>query len=194
MNTNPRKSVAVFAGTVLLCLCSLFSLPAPSGAPVPVTLHDGAAVLLGILLGPAAGAGSVGLFFLAGAAGLPLFPGGQATIQAFRTVTGGYLIGWFLAAVIAGLCTHKIQDTDSRAAAFPAILHGAVAGILCSSIPAILALKNLYGAGLAGAILHAFVPYLPAILVKLVLSVITAGALRKPVWLWMDNGKNKQIS
>lgn len=184
--SNARKSSAVIAGALFLCLTSLLQLD--TGGPVPITLQNAAAAMLGILLGPSGGAGAVGLFLLAGAAGLPVFPGWVSGLSVFGSVEGGYLAGYFTAAIVAGLCTLKLTESDGAMKAFPAILHGSLAGILCSYITAVSAYKNIAGVPLGHALSRAFVPYLAADAVKLAVIVAAAGALRKKVSSYVTGG------
>ncbi len=184
MTSNPRKSYSVIAGALFLCLCSALQIESKTG-PVPITFHNAAAILLGILLGPAGGAGATGLFLLAGTAGIPLFPGWTGGFTVFKTVTGGYLAGYFIGAVVSGLCTLKLKDSDNGIKAFPAILHGCISGILCSFIPAVLACKNILEISLGQAVLHAFVPYIPAEAVKFAVIIAAAGVLRQKVYSYI---------
>ncbi len=187
MTTNSRKSCAVIAGALILCLCSALQIEISNG-PVPLTFHNAAAVLLGILLGPSGGAASAGIFFLAGAAGLPLFPGTVSGFPAFTTVAGGYMTGYFIGATVAGLCVLKLNDSDSGIKAFPAVLHGCISGILSSYIPAVLACKNIMGISIGQALLYAFVPYIPAEAVKLAVITAAAGVLRQKVSSYIAGG------
>ena len=98
--------------TIRLSLTALFaafiaagtfiSIPLPM-SPVPIVLQNLFAVLSGLLLGPVMGAGAVGLYLIAGAVGLPIFSGTSGGIAQFLKPSGGYLPGYFLAALVAGL-------------------------------------------------------------------------------------------
>ncbi len=191
MKAKTRKSVAVLAGAAVLCLCSLFQITARGNLQLPVTPHSCATAVLGMLLGPASGAGAAGLFCIAGVIagffGLKFFPSDLAGFSALGTLAGGAVTGYFFAAVVAGICTRNIKPSDERAKAFPAIVHGAIAGILCSAIPVILAFRNLAGASLLQALRYAFVPYLPADIIKMILAIIITDVLRKPVGSWINS-------
>ena len=71
--------------------------------PVPIVLQNLFAVLAGLILGSLMGSASVALYLLAGILGLPVFAGGTGGIARFAGPTGGYLPGYLLAALTAGL-------------------------------------------------------------------------------------------
>jgi len=84
--------IAGFAALTGLCAHAKFFLPF---TPVPITLQTLAVVLAGAMLGPYKGALSQMALIAAGLIGLPVFA--QASV-----VTGGYLLGFILAAFVAG--------------------------------------------------------------------------------------------
>ncbi len=95
-------SLAVI-GSLLLTLSAKIQVPF---YPVPMTLQTAVAFLLGIAYGWRLGAATVILYLAQGAAGLPVFAGTpQLGIGLVYMVgpTGGYLVGFAVAAVITGL-------------------------------------------------------------------------------------------
>lgn len=95
-----RRTIAIGAGAVLMALAARAAVPVP-GSPVPATLQDLAALVLGGVLGPVAGTGAVLLYLLLGAAGLPVFAAGGGAAYLLGP-TGGYLLAFPLAAWVAG--------------------------------------------------------------------------------------------
>jgi biotin transport system substrate-specific component len=71
--------------------------------PVPITGQTFAVLLAGVLLGRKWGGVSLGIYAILGLAGLPWFNGGSSGLSA----TGGYLIGFVLAALFLGYYTDK---------------------------------------------------------------------------------------
>ena len=72
------------------------------------------AIFAGTLLGGVQGAASVGLFLTAGALGLPVFSGKAGISVILQGPTGGFLIGYLVAAFVAGmilLFTWKKQNS-----------------------------------------------------------------------------------
>lgn len=77
--------------------------------PVPITLQTLGVILAGGILGARLGALSIIVFLLIVAAGMPLLPGGRGGIGVFFGPSGGYLIGYVIAAFSIGLIFSKIQ-------------------------------------------------------------------------------------
>src|SRR5256884_8774629 len=67
-----RRGLAVLLGAALVAIAAQIAIPLP-GTPVPMTLQPLAVLLVGALLGPSLGAGSMILYLALGAAGVPGF-------------------------------------------------------------------------------------------------------------------------
>src|SRR5688500_10306344 len=94
--------VGAIGFAVALAAASQVSIPLPN-TPVPITLQPLVVVLAGLWLGPVAGASSMIMFLLAGAAGLPVFsPVGAPGLARLLGPTGGYLLAYPVAAFVAG--------------------------------------------------------------------------------------------
>jgi biotin transport system substrate-specific component len=70
--------------------------------PVPVTLQTVFTALSGFLLGGVGGALSQVVYVLLGIIGLPVFSGGKSGLGVLFGPTGGYLIGFIIAAYVMG--------------------------------------------------------------------------------------------
>jgi biotin transport system substrate-specific component len=103
-----RRHLLLIAGTVtaavLTALATHVAIPLPF-SPVPVTGQTMAVLVAGAMLGPIAGPLSQGLFIALGATGVTAFAGG-----AFTGFTGGYLIGFVLAALMVGAVTRRTNS------------------------------------------------------------------------------------
>ena len=88
-------------GALMVGVFAQVSVPLPF-TPVPLTGQTLAVLLVSAALGPARGATSLLLYLLGGAAGLPIFAGGASGAAAVLGPTGGYLIGFVVAAWIVG--------------------------------------------------------------------------------------------
>jgi biotin transport system substrate-specific component len=107
----------VFAFAAAAALAAQVAVPIP-GTPVPLALAPMAVVLAGLWLGPRAGAASMALYVLAGAAGLPVFaPVGLPGIARLLGPTGGYLLAYPLAAAVAGFVSQRFPQAAGRIAA-----------------------------------------------------------------------------
>jgi biotin transport system substrate-specific component len=107
----------VFAFALAAALAAQVAVPIP-GTPVPLALAPMAVVLAGLCLGPRAGAASMALYVLAGAAGLPVFaPLGLPGLARLLGPTGGYLLAYPLAAAVTGLFAQRFPRAAGRVAA-----------------------------------------------------------------------------
>jgi biotin transport system substrate-specific component len=93
--------LAVVGGAAAVALAAQVALPVPF-SPVPMTLQGLAVILVGGLMGSAAGAGALVLYLLAGALGAPVFAMGSSGLDKLLGLTGGYLLAFPVAALIAG--------------------------------------------------------------------------------------------
>jgi biotin transport system substrate-specific component len=75
--------------------------------PVPIVLSTLFVILSGLLLGSRWGLASMSLYLLVGAIGIPVFYGGKGGIAHFFGPTGGYLLGYILAAWVTGFISEK---------------------------------------------------------------------------------------
>ena len=105
-------SVAVLTG---LLAQARFYLP---WSPVPLTGQTFGALLAGVVLGTWWGGASMALYAGLGAAGLPWFQGWGGGYAYLTGPTGGYIVGFILAALFLGYIT----DRYARARRFPVML------------------------------------------------------------------------
>jgi biotin transport system substrate-specific component len=132
---DTRTTVLGIVGfAVALAAASQVAIPLP-GTPVPMTLQPLVVALAGLWLGPVAGATSMALYVVAGAAGLPVFaPMGAPGFARLLGPTGGYLWAYPAAALVAGFVASTRRTFVSRAlaaaAAFAVIHIGGFAQLL----------------------------------------------------------------
>jgi len=91
--------------------------------PVPITGQTFAVLLAGAALGWRAGVASQALYVGLGALGLPFYSGGEGGWAVVTGATGGYLIGFVVAAGVIGYLAEHQQDR-AVATAVPAFLAG----------------------------------------------------------------------
>ncbi|QNS02818.1 biotin transporter BioY [Streptomyces xanthii] len=96
-----RTTLLVALGTGLTALAGQFAVPVP-GSPVPVTGQTFAVLLTAAALGPARAVASQALLLVLGAVGLPVFAHGASGAHVVFGATGGYLIGFLIAAALVG--------------------------------------------------------------------------------------------
>ncbi|GAA4594643.1 biotin transport system substrate-specific component [Actinoplanes octamycinicus] len=93
------RDVALTAGAAAAVgLAAQIAIPVP-GSPVPITGQTFAVLLAGAVLGPGRGAAGMLLYAVAGILGVPWFAGGGA---GWPAATGGYLLGFVVAAALVG--------------------------------------------------------------------------------------------
>jgi biotin transport system substrate-specific component len=104
----PWKLVMALGMAGLTGLLAQVRLPVP-WSPVPVTGQTFAVLLAGVLLGRWWGGVSMAIYAALGALGLPWFTGWSSGLGA----TGGYIIGFILAALFLGYITDKYVSSRS---------------------------------------------------------------------------------
>lgn len=93
---------------------------------VPITAQSLGVMLCGTVLGAKRGALAVLLFLFLVVLGLPLLSGGRGGIGVFMGPSMGYLVGWPVAAFIAGLVVERWRIAVAPAAFAGAVLGGIV--------------------------------------------------------------------
>jgi len=163
-------------------LTALFAALTAAGAfiiipvgPVPIVLQNLFAVLSGLILGPVLGAASVSLYLLAGILGFPVFAGGVGGIARFAGPTGGYLIGYLLAAIVTGL----IAGRPKHKASLVRIIIAVIAGLLIIYIPGVAWLKISRNLDFVRALVVGFTPFIVGDILKGIAAVLIAPRLRR---------------
>lgn len=98
----PKKLALALGMAALTGLLAQVRFPLP-WSPVPITAQTFAVLLAGVLMGKWWGGASLAIFAGLGAAGVPWFSGWAGGLGA----TGGYIIGFILAALFLGYFTDK---------------------------------------------------------------------------------------
>ena len=100
----------VVGGSIVIALCAQIAI----GYPVPITGQTFAVLMVAALLGSRRGVLCVLTYLAEGLLGLPVFAQGKAGLAAFLGPTGGYLVGFVLAAWIVGALSERAWDRRSR--------------------------------------------------------------------------------
>ncbi|MCH9612600.1 MAG: hypothetical protein S4CHLAM102_10910 [Chlamydiia bacterium] len=104
LSTLKNALVVGFLLSVLLSLAKPFSIPLPF-VPVPISLQGSLITLFIAILPGSISMTAIGCFIVQGLMGLPVFGSGAMGPAAFFGPTGGYIIGWFIAA----MAMHQLQ-------------------------------------------------------------------------------------
>ena len=180
-----RQGVFIALFAALICVSSFWMVPFIPG--IPIVLKNLVVVLAGVLLGSWRGAAAAALYLLAGLLGLPVFAnaGGFA---AFLSPSGGYLYGYVVAALVAGLIagTPSIRDKKLSLLYVFRIVVALLAGFLVILVCGGLWLVVLNGKSVVaqsahsaiGVFLGGILPFIPADGFKFALAIPTTFVLR----------------
>lgn len=103
-NSLASDIALVVAGTALTAVAAQLYIPT---SPVPFTFQTLAVLLVGASLGSLRGALSMALYAVVGALGIPVFSEASAGPDVLFGATGGYIIGFVLAAALVGYLAEK---------------------------------------------------------------------------------------
>ncbi len=163
------RDVALVLGAALLtAACAWIVVPLPF-SPVPVTGQTFAELLTAAALGPARGTAAQLLYVALGVAGLPFFQDGTSGPDVLFGVTGGYLVGFVLAAWVVGAAARRGLDRSARAA-LPAFLLGSLV-IYAVGVPWLAVVAGL---GPGEALAKGLLPFIPGGIAK---ALLAAGLL-----------------
>lgn len=168
-----------------IALTALFAALTAAGAfiaipigPVPIVLQNLFALLAGLILGPLMGSAAVGLYILAGILNLPVFAGGTGGLARFAGPTGGFLAGYLLAALTAGLIMGS-PNARTRDAKLLRLAAAVTAGLLVVYIPGVSWLKISRNLSWGKAFLAGFVPFIGGDVIKGIAAVLIVPRLRR---------------
>jgi biotin transport system substrate-specific component len=166
-----RRIVAVGLAALVVAASAQVAVPVPF-SPVPMTLQPLAVLVVGALLGPAAGAAALVVYLMAGIAGLPVFSAGRAGAAWLVGPTGGYLLAFPVAAAVVGAIA---RQREGRVPLFR-LLVALAAGMAIIHAGGVAHLA-LLGGDPALAFRIGFVPFLTGDLLKIGLAAaIVLGA------------------
>lgn len=160
-NFSTRDLCMIALFTALICVLSQISIPTPSG--IPFTLQTFIVPLAGVILGARRGAIAAGLYVLMGAIGLPVFAGGMSGLSVVAGVTGGFLLGFPVMALCAGLGASKNNVL--------LLVLGLIVGIIADYAIGCMQFMFVTQGTLVTALTVAVLPYIPLQCVKAALVV-----------------------
>jgi biotin transport system substrate-specific component len=133
MNTKDTVYIALFAALVAaLGIIPPVTLPVVG---VPITAQSMGVMMAGGILGARRGALSMILFLVLVGAGLPLLSGGRGGFSVFLGPSGGFLLGWVVAAFVVGFITERVWDRLNIVSAVFAAFIGGVVVLYALGIP-----------------------------------------------------------
>jgi biotin transport system substrate-specific component len=169
----------VVSGAALTAIAAQIAIPA---YPVPFTLQTLVVLLVGATLGSRRGALSLGLYALAGLAGLPVFaPKSDGShvvgFAAFVGPTAGFIFGFVIAAYVIGLLAERKWSSN--------VLKTFVAFVVGSTVIYLVGIPALAGFAFQGDFAAAVGYMVPFMVWDVVKAVIAAGLL-PGTWLLVN--------
>ena len=150
--------VAIFAA--LTTLGAFVRIPLPF-TPVPITLQTFFVLLGGALLGSGAGFSSQSLYFVLGIGGLSVFAGARGGVSHLAGPTGGYLIGFVVAAYLVGKMVEK-RDSSTW------LILAALAGTGIIYFFGAVRLAHFLRIGIRETLYLGVIPFLPGDVLKII--------------------------
>ena len=167
------RSVALVVGGALFVGASAqIAIPLPF-TPVPLSLQTFSVLLVGAVLGSRRGVASMGLYLLAGVAGVPWFSQHQS---GWAFASFGYVVGFVLAAWLVGRLAERGADRTVLRTTGLMVL-----GNLVIYVVGVSGLMAVTGMGLDRALLARVVPFLIGDAIKVALTAALLPATCKLV-------------
>ena len=166
----------VLSGVIFLSIMSQLIIPLYF-TPVPISLGSFGIILVALLYGRKLGTATVISYVVAGSLGAPIFAGFKA--GSLFSPTGGYIIGYIVAAVILGYLSDK-GIAKSYVKTFLSLLLVSVIIFILGALVLMLfvPIKNVFMAGVF--------PFIPGDMIK----VIVATLLFPRLWKFIKKNKN----
>ena len=167
-NSMARAAALILIGSALMAIAAHIQVPF---WPVKLSMQSFVAIVIGMAYGARLGGATILAYIVEGALGLPVFQSG-AGIAYMAGPTGGYLLGFFLAAVVAGYFAER-GALNRLPTALGAILLVTVAVY----VPGIAWLAVLFGA--EKSIAFGLTPFILGDILKIVLALVLVPAIRR---------------
>ena len=195
-NSIGKRAILVALFAAFVCAGCFIQIPLAGG--VPIVIQDMMAMLSGLILGPIYGTLSVFIFLVLGSLGLPVFSGKGGFDKILNGPTGGFLVGYMLAALAGGLIVHFLVKNPYKEipaenpADTPATEFSAKTNILnwiFFALAAIVATVVCFALGIAGfhrvkpdlemskVLSYVLIPFIPGNIIKLIIMIPLAKKL-----------------
>jgi biotin transport system substrate-specific component len=169
-----RDVILILLGALFVAALAQIEIPLPF-TPVPITGQTFGVLLVGAALGSKRGAASLIAYLALGTIGLPFFAGGAHGLNILIGATGGYLIGFVIAAYVVGLLAEGGLERNVRTSLLPFLI-GTVIIYVCGVAGLAIVLGSL-GKAIAAGLL----PFLIGDSIKLIAASLALPAAWKLV-------------
>ncbi len=160
--------------TALMCVAAQITIPLPIG--VPFTLQVMMVILIALILKPLYALIAQSLYTLLGIIGLPVFAGGKSGVGTILAPTGGFIIGFIIAAFVVSLLK---GSGKGKVGVARYLLVSILAGIPCIYIPGIALYMVYVQADLWSAIVTLTSVFILIDIAKCVIASLIAIPLNK---------------
>lgn len=195
-NSIGKRAILVALFAAFVCAGCFIQIPLAGG--VPIVIQDMMAMLSGLILGPIYGTLSVFIFLVLGSFGLPVFSGKGGFDKILNGPTGGFLVGYMIAALAGGLIVHFLvknpykeipaeNPQDAPATEFSAKTN--ILNWIFFALAAIVATVVCFALGIAGfhrvkpdlemskVLGYVLIPFIPGNIIKLIIMIPLAKKL-----------------
>jgi biotin transport system substrate-specific component len=162
-NTLSRNIVLAILGSVIVAIAAQINIPM---YPVPMTMQTLAVLAIGAAFGARLGAATLALYAIEGAAGLPVFAQMKAGLGVITGGTGGYIIGFIIAAALVG---YLAEQGWSRS--IPKMILASLLGAIVLYIPGLVWLHQ-FASGWAQTFEWGITPFIAGDIVKAILAAL----------------------
>jgi biotin transport system substrate-specific component len=169
-----RDVTLIVLGALFVAGLAQIEIPLPF-TPVPITGQTFGVLLVGAALGSKRGAAALITYLVLGTIGLPFFAGGASGLNILIGATGGYLIGFVIAAYVLGLLAERGLERNVRTSLLPFLI-GTVIIYVCGVAWLAVVLGNFSKAIAAGLL-----PFLIGDMIKLLAASLALPAAWKLV-------------
>lgn len=167
-----RELTKISICITLLCVSAYISFPLPF-TPAMVTALTIMINLIGLILTPKQSAIAIGVYILLGISGIPVFVGGTAGLGKIFGPTGGFILGFLVAAPVISLLKGKSKDIKKYL--MLTILVGMPIIYICGVFTMSLYLKK----DIASTLMVAVVPFIFGDILKCIASSFLAVRLNQ---------------
>jgi biotin transport system substrate-specific component len=144
--------------------------------PVPITAQTFFLNIAAALLGGPLGAASQFIYVMIGVVGIPVFAGGKAGLGVLFGPTGGYLIGFIIAAFVTGLIAGMKKNAGVWWYVFSMLI-----GMVVIYFFGIIQLSFVAKLSFVKALTVGVLPFLPGDIIKIILAAIISSRLKERI-------------
>ena len=168
-----KRMALIGVMTAVTCILGPFSIPLPF-SPVPISFTNLAIYLAAYVLGMKACTVSYLIYMLLGMVGVPVFSGFTGGPAKLAGPTGGYIIGFIVMAVIAGLV---IDNCHKPLIQLVGMIAGTIVCYLFGTVWFCIVADSTFKAALGICV----IPFIPADLIKMIIAMIIGPMIKKRI-------------